>query len=74
MAAVSQWSSRGHSFSLAEEISGGRKGEAFRKLNYALHGIEVLTYDDLISRGEHLVTMYSNGHSVADRGPGEDEG
>lgn len=35
------------------------KKEAFRKLNYALHGIEVLTYDDLEMRANQLIKMYS---------------
>jgi hypothetical protein len=34
------------------------KREAFRKLNHALHGIELLTYDDLISRGRSLIDLY----------------
>ena len=36
-----------------------RPKEAFRTLNYSLHGIEVLTYDDLIKRGESIVSMLS---------------
>ncbi len=34
--------------------------EAFRKLNYSLHGIEILTYTDLYSRGERIVQMYTD--------------
>jgi hypothetical protein len=40
--------------------SGGwatRQKDAFRTLNYCLHGIEVLTYTDLISRGESIISM-----------------
>lgn len=33
--------------------------EALRKLNYSLHGIEVLTYTDLLARGNKIVQMYS---------------
>lgn len=33
--------------------------EALRKLNYSLHGIEVLTYNDLLVRGNKIVQMYS---------------
>ncbi|MFQ5964568.1 MAG: Shedu anti-phage system protein SduA domain-containing protein [Candidatus Scalinduaceae bacterium] len=35
------------------------KIEALRKLNYSLHGIEVLTYTDLIVRGQQIIEMYS---------------
>ncbi len=35
------------------------KKEAFRKLNYSLHGIEVLTYDHLQSRAEILLEIYN---------------
>lgn len=35
------------------------KVEAHRKLNYSLHGIEVLTYSDLRIRGEHIIEMYN---------------
>ena len=34
-----------------------QKKKAFRMLNYALHGIEVLTYTDLIIRGESIISM-----------------
>jgi len=37
--------------------------EAFRNLNYSLHGIEVLTYSDLILRGESLISMLSVKHN-----------
>lgn len=33
--------------------------EAFRKLNHSLHGIEVLTYTDLLKRGENLIKVYA---------------
>lgn len=32
------------------------KKEGLRKLNYSLHGIEIITYSDLIKRGETFVT------------------
>lgn len=34
-----------------------KKG-ALRKLNYALHGVEVLTYTDLLQRGAEVAKMY----------------
>jgi hypothetical protein len=37
--------------------------EAFRKLNHTLHGIEVITYTDLIRRGQYIVDLYSKGSS-----------
>ncbi len=36
------------------------KKEALRKLNYSLHGIEILTYSDLIVRGESIVNFYDS--------------
>jgi hypothetical protein len=36
-----------------------RQKKAFRTLNYSLHGIEVLTYTDLIRRGESIISMLS---------------
>jgi hypothetical protein len=36
------------------------KREALRKMNFSLHGIEVLTYTELFSRGEKLIKMYSD--------------
>lgn len=36
-----------------------KRREAFRTLNYSLHGIEVLTYSDLIRRGESIILMLS---------------
>lgn len=33
--------------------------EALRKLNYSLHGIEVLTYSDLIGRAEQIIQLYT---------------
>jgi uncharacterized protein (UPF0335 family) len=38
--------------------------QAFRKLNYSLHGIEVLTYTDLVQRGERIINLYSEKGSV----------
>ncbi len=35
------------------------KIEALRKLNYSLHGIEVLTYTDLLARGQQIIDMYT---------------
>lgn len=35
------------------------KIEALRKLNYSLHGIEVLTYSDLELRGKNIIRLYS---------------
>lgn len=32
--------------------------EAFRKLNFALHGLEVITYNYLLERGRQLVAIY----------------
>lgn len=34
--------------------------DAFRKLNHSLHGIEVLTYTDLLRRGENLIKVYAD--------------
>lgn len=34
--------------------------EAFRKLNHSLHGIEVMTYTDLLQRGKKIIEMYSD--------------
>ncbi len=36
------------------------KIEALRKLNYSLHGIEVLTYTDLQVRGQNIINLYSD--------------
>ena len=33
---------------------------AFRKLNHSLHGIEVLTYTDLLRRAENLMNVYTD--------------
>lgn len=38
---------------------GSVKKKALRKLNYSLHGIEVLTYSDLVSRGEEIIRRYT---------------
>ena len=40
----------------SDDWSTGKK-QAFRKLNYALHGIEVLTYTDLIIRGKSVISL-----------------
>lgn len=40
------------------------KKEGFRKLNYTLHGIEVLTYTDLVTRAEALIGLYGNERSA----------
>jgi hypothetical protein len=34
-----------------------KQKEALKRLNYSLHGIEVLTYTDLIKRGESIIAM-----------------
>jgi len=39
---------------------GLEKREALRKMNFSLHGIEVLTYSELHNRGEKLIKMYSD--------------
>ncbi|HOP06262.1 MAG TPA: DUF4263 domain-containing protein [candidate division Zixibacteria bacterium] len=36
-----------------------QKLKALRKLNYSLHGIEVLTYTDLMQRGSEIVAIYN---------------
>ena len=36
------------------------KIEALRKLNYSLHGIEVLAYTDIYLRGKQIIEMYSS--------------
>lgn len=36
------------------------KIEALRKLNFSLHGIEVLTYSDLQQRGENIIKLYAD--------------
>lgn len=36
------------------------KIEALRKLNYSLHGIEVLTYTDLQIRGQNIINLYGD--------------
>jgi hypothetical protein len=35
------------------------KKEALRKMNHSLHGIEVLTYHDLLQRGTEIANMFS---------------
>jgi hypothetical protein len=39
---------------------GESQKEALRKMNYHLHGIEVLTYSDLYRRGESLISFYTS--------------
>jgi len=39
--------------------------KALRKLNYSLHGIEVLSYTDLLQRGNEIIANYTNKYSVA---------
>lgn len=34
--------------------------DAHRRLNYSLHGIEVVTYNELIRRGKSVIEMYSD--------------
>jgi hypothetical protein len=36
---------------------GTKVKEAFRRLNYSLHGIEIITYSDLVSRGNSIIAM-----------------
>jgi hypothetical protein len=36
-----------------------KQKEALRKLNYSLHGIEVLTYTDLKQRANNLISLYT---------------
>lgn len=36
------------------------KKEALRKLNYSLHGIEVMTYTDLQMRGDNIIKLYAD--------------
>lgn len=39
-------------------LSSIEEQEAFRKLNYSLHGIDVITYSDLKRRGEQMLRIY----------------
>jgi len=39
-------------------ISTVKEQEALRKLNYSLHGIEVITYSDLMRRGQQMLKLY----------------
>lgn len=39
--------------------------KALRKLNYSLHGIEVISYTDLIQRGKEIVESYTKNYNVA---------
>jgi len=36
-----------------------KKIKALRKLNYSLHGIEVLSYSDLKSRGQNIIKLFN---------------
>jgi hypothetical protein len=36
------------------------KRDGLRKLNFALHGLEVVTYSDLLQRGTEIAQMYKN--------------
>ena len=50
---------RPRAFMLVGESEGWstRDKEAFRRLNDSLHGIEVITYTDLLKRGEGIIAM-----------------
>jgi hypothetical protein len=37
------------------------KIEGLRKLNHALHSIEIITYNELLKRGQRIIEMYSSG-------------
>jgi hypothetical protein len=37
-----------------------QKKKAFRTLNYSLHGIEIITYNELAQRGESILSMFRN--------------
>ena len=39
-------------------LSDAKEREALRKLNYSLHGIEVITYSDLERRGKQMLKIY----------------
>jgi len=39
---------------------GKKEKEGLRKLNHSLHGIDVITYSDLLKRGENLISLYTN--------------
>ena len=53
---------RPRAFILVGESNGWRtvEIEAFRRLNYSLHGIEVVTYSHLINRGESIIKMLTS--------------
>jgi hypothetical protein len=40
-----------------------KQKEALKRLNYSLHGIEVITYTDLLKRGESIIAMLESGVS-----------
>lgn len=40
------------------KINTDEKKEALRKLNYSLHGIEIITYSELLTRGKQILKMY----------------
>ena len=33
--------------------------DGFRRLNHTLHGIQVLTYTELLNRGQHIIQLYT---------------
>jgi len=41
------------------------KLEGLRKLNYSLHGIEVLTYTDIYARGQQIIYMYTKDIAIS---------
>lgn len=49
------------SYILIGQSDGWKKSkiESLRKLNYSLHGIEVLTYTDLFQRGNNIISLYT---------------
>ena len=47
-----------------EDDWGQPEKEAFRKLNHTLHGIEVVTYNDLVRRAQYIIDLYSKGYGI----------
>lgn len=43
----------------AEDNWDAETKEAFRKLNHTLHGIEVISYTEIVKRGEYIINLYS---------------
>ena len=41
-----------------------RQREAYRTLNYSLHGVEIVTYDELLRRGRKIIELYSQAPSL----------